>query len=213
MKSLTYIKPLYKLLIATIIGIIFERLLSSKIISSDDENYLLTNIMFFWDIFGIVYLILSWNIFFHSDADETKEIAKSQDRVHTLLFTILLAAIIMSFVAILVLTEDKNQRLVYISGAFISWMMLHTIFGVHYTNLYYNDADESGGGLKFPKDKTPDYIDFAYFSFIIGMTFQVSDVSITSGKIRRTVLWHSILSFLFNTFIIALSVNVIAGKK
>jgi uncharacterized membrane protein len=97
----------------------------------------------------------------------------------------------------------------------LSWMILHTIFTVRYAHLYYsNHKSEEGrfsGGLDFPSEDEPDFIDFAYFSFTLGMTFQVSDVAISSRKIRRIVLLHSLLSFGFNATIVAMSVNIIAG--
>jgi uncharacterized membrane protein len=70
---------------------------------------------------------------------------------------------------------------------------------------------EHRGGLDFLNEKRPDYLDFAYFSFVIGMTFQVSDVTVSSSRIRRLVLLHGLISFLFNTIIVALSINIIAG--
>ena len=92
--------------------------------------------------------------------------------------------------------------------------MLHTIFTLHYAHLYYSkttNEDAATAGLDFPKEKKPDYIDFAYFSFVIGMTFQVSDVQINSRIIRRTALAHGLLAFALNTFVVALTINLIAG--
>ena len=87
---------------------------------------------------------------------------------------------------------------------------------MHYAHAYYSDEDEdpntSGvGGLEFPNEKEPDFLDFAYFSFVIGMTCQVSDVQISSPGIRRLALVHGLLSFLFNTVILALTVNLASG--
>ena len=107
---------------------------------------------------------------------------------------------------------------VAILGILLSWMMVHISFTFHYAHLYYDDDDDGNthkhaGGLNFPNENKPDYLDFAYFSFIIGMTFQVSDVEITSKKLRRMVLLHSLLSFGLNTFVVALTINLIAGLK
>ena len=83
---------------------------------------------------------------------------------------------------------------------------------LRYARLFYYDDDGEGiGGLEFPKTPYPDDFDFAYFSFIIGMTFQVSDVMVTDTAFRRHVLYHSIISFVFNTAIIALGVNIVSG--
>ena len=105
--------------------------------------------------------------------------------------------------------------IVAIIGMILSWSLVHTIFAVRYAHMYYADHEtQSGkyaGGLEFPDENKPDFVDFAYFSFVLGMTFQVSDVSITSRKIRRMVLWHSLISFGYNAVIIALTINVIAG--
>jgi uncharacterized membrane protein len=100
-----------------------------------------------------------------------------------------------------------------ITGIISSWVMLHSIFTLHYAHLYYSKikGTATACGLDFPEEKKPDYIDFAYFSFIIGMTFQVSDVTINSRIIRRTVLAHSLLAFALNTFVVALTINLIAG--
>ena len=101
-------------------------------------------------------------------------------------------------------------------GVALSWFLLHTTFTLHYAHLFYGDAEEataSARGLIFPGESQPDYLDFAYFSFVIGMTFQVSDINITSRKIRRMALLHGTISFFFNTIIVALTVSILAGFK
>ena len=95
-----------------------------------------------------------------------------------------------------------------------SWLMTHVIFALRYAHEYY--ARDEGGpevdrGLDFPGEKQPDYLDFMYFSLVLGMTFQVSDVQITSRKLRRVATLHGLISFLFNTVIVALTVNIAAG--
>ncbi|MEO6076051.1 MAG: DUF1345 domain-containing protein [Dokdonella sp.] len=97
------------------------------------------------------------------------------------------------------------------STLLLSWLFLNTIFALHYAHSFYGDGNGKGGGLEFPGTKEPDYWDFLYFSFILGMTFQVSDVEISDRGIRRVVLAHSMISFLFNVIVIALSVNVAAS--
>jgi uncharacterized membrane protein len=94
-----------------------------------------------------------------------------------------------------------------------SWILIHTIFALHYAHAFYRECDDdpesgNGSGLMFPGEEHPDYVDFAYFSFVIGMTFQVSDVQITSSRIRRLALVHGLLSFCFNTVILALAINI-----
>ncbi len=94
-----------------------------------------------------------------------------------------------------------------------SWTLVHTVYALRYAHAFYGDSDEPGvnqhaGGLIFPGDHPPDYFDFAYFSFVVGMTRQVSDVQITSRRMRRIALFHSVLSFGFNTIILALLINI-----
>lgn len=96
----------------------------------------------------------------------------------------------------------------------LSWLFLNTIFALHYAHEYYGDNDrrQQRGGLKFPQDDNPDYWDFVYFSFVLGMTFQVSDVEVTNRGMRRIALVHGVVAFFFNVVIVALSVNVVAGQ-
>ena len=127
-------------------------------------------------------------------------------------------------VLLLISSKDLKDTTPYIYvpaailGILLSWMMVHITFAFHYAHLYYDDDEEgnshkNAGGLNFPNENKPDYLDFAYFSFIIGMTFQVSDVEVTSRKLRRMVLLHSLLAFGLNTFVVALTINLIAGLK
>ncbi len=98
----------------------------------------------------------------------------------------------------------------------LSWFFMNTIFALHYAHGYYGDADPSSdykpvGGLVFPGQRQPDYWDFMYFSFVVGMTFQVSDVQIEDHGLRRGFLAHGVLAFFFNVIIVALTINIVAG--
>jgi uncharacterized membrane protein len=97
-----------------------------------------------------------------------------------------------------------------------SWLLVHTLFALQYAHSYYHfdshsEGDNRTGGLDFPDDRDPDYWDFLYFSFVIGMTSQVSDIQTTSRYMRRLALIHGVLSFFFNTTIVAMSINIIAS--
>jgi uncharacterized membrane protein len=94
----------------------------------------------------------------------------------------------------------------------LSWAFLNTLFALHYAHGYYGNYGRPHEGLDFPGDEEPDYWDFAYFAVVIGMTFQVSDVQVTSRYLRRMVLIHGVIAFFFNVFIIAASVNIVAGQ-
>ncbi|NYT78419.1 DUF1345 domain-containing protein [Alcaligenaceae bacterium] len=94
----------------------------------------------------------------------------------------------------------------------LAWLFMNTIFALHYAHEFYGDSGSKNAGLDFPGNIDPDYWDFVYFAFVIGMTFQVSDVEINSRAIRRVVLAHSMIAFFFNVIVIALSVNILAGS-
>ncbi len=95
----------------------------------------------------------------------------------------------------------------------LAWLFANSLFALHYAHVFYlKHAGGDLGGLEFPgSDKTPDYWDFAYFAFVLGMTFQVSDVQITSGRVRKLALLHGLLGFVFNIGVVALSVSLVAG--
>ncbi len=92
----------------------------------------------------------------------------------------------------------------------LSWTFTHTIFALHYAHEFYG-VGEHKNGLRFPGDGQPDYWDFVYFAFVIGMTFQVSDVAVPHKSVRRTVVAHGALSFFFTTAVISVTVNIAAS--
>jgi uncharacterized membrane protein len=98
-----------------------------------------------------------------------------------------------------------------VSSIVLAWVFVNTVFTLHYAHDFYLGADPAQAGLAFPGSEEPDYWDFMYFAFVLGMTFQVSDVQITRRGLRRFALLHSVLAFFFNVVIIALTVNIIAG--
>lgn len=170
---------------------------------------------------------MDWIIIFTADPKTFSETYTLGDSNRTMVFILVIIASVFSLFAIVfLLLEAKNGSkaevswhvLLAIGSVIVSWILVHTIFALRYAHLYYDtDDDDSGdnkpvGGLEFPGDeKEPDYLDFAYFSFVIGMTFQVSDVEISDKHLRRLVLVHGLISFAFNTAIVALSINVISG--
>ena len=108
------------------------------------------------------------------------------------------------------------QVVLAVATILLSWLFMNTIFALHYAHGYYGDSDASSeykptGGLIFPGRAQPDYWDFLYFSFVVGMTFQVSDVQIEDHDLRRNVLAHGVLAFFFNVVILALTINIVAG--
>lgn len=181
--------------------------------------------MMLWDVFALSYITTGWIVFYNRSVDEIRKWARVDDGSRLFVSFIVLVGAVSSLVIVLLLMLSKEisggSKLIYlpvvITGMLASWTMVHTTLTFHYANLYYDDDEKDvtkhAGGLEFPKEKCPDYIDFAYFAFVIGMTFQVSDVEINARVIRRTALAHGLLSFALNTFVVALTINLIAGLK
>ena len=109
-------------------------------------------------------------------------------------------------------TESGASKIVLSVAAILtvmaSWALVHTVFALRYAHAYYGDPE---GGIDFSWDETPDYHDFAYLAFTIGMTFQISDTDLTSNALRRLALRHALLSYLFGAVILAMTINVAAG--
>jgi uncharacterized membrane protein len=177
---------------------------------------LVTRLLIGWDIFAALYLILVFTMVFRSGLAHIKRNAVLQDdgRFLILLVTALgafasLAAIIFELGA----SHRSVQGLLLATGTIaLSWAAVHTAFSLHYAHDYYRGSKP--GGLQFPSGDAhvdADYWDFVYFSFVIGMTAQVFDVGITDKSIRRTATVHGIISFVFNTALLALMVNIAAS--
>jgi len=177
-----------------------------------------------WLIYAGVLLCTMWISIVLLHPTEIKRRAASLDMAQNLIFTCVILTAIASLLAIIKLLHLPagtlhGQWWFLLLVIAVSWLLVHTIFAMHYAHLYYysgkrpDPSHGKGWGLEFPEEKRPDYLDFAYFSFCIGMTFQVSDVQIGSRVIRRLAFLHALIGFLFNTFILAMMVNLLAGKS
>ncbi|OOQ59342.1 DUF1345 domain-containing protein [Mucilaginibacter pedocola] len=207
----------YRLYIALLVGLMAFFL--SRGMQSVPEITLIV-----WIAVALTIIILNWVIILWAHPREIRKIASLEDSSRYLVFLFVMTASLVSLVAMyLLLKSTKGQSDETISGYIIlamsavvvSWWLVHTVYTMRYAHLYYDTStakDSTKGGLEFPKDITdPDYMDFVYFSFVIGMTFQVSDVQITSRHLRRIAWAHGLIAFAFNTAIVALSINVISG--
>jgi len=178
-----------------------------------------------WNAFAAMILALDWLIIWTTPQRKIRERAQQEDLSRLLIFIFVVVAACAALFAVgFLIRVHKDQigghlvihLLLTLSTVISSWALLHTVYSLRYAHAYYGDSDEPGvhqhaGGLLFPGDRPPNYFDFAYFSFVVGMTCQVSDVQITSRRMRRISLIHSILSFGFNTLILALLINTVSG--
>jgi uncharacterized membrane protein len=180
-----------------------------------------------WLGFALSNLFLLWLIIRTARPAEIQRIAKKEDTSRVIIFLLVVIASFVSLIAVIILLHalpEKNGLVYYtqvgltVTAVISSWALIHTLFTFHYAHFFYSnnpaaagDNTTNHGGLEFPGEPAPDYMDFAYFSFVVGMTFQVSDVQITSRAFRRLALLHGLLSFAFNTVIVALSINIIFG--
>lgn len=209
---------LRRILISLIVaGLVYFILPSSKLLA--------TRIIMTWDIGVICLLILTWKMMSHATPERMRRDAQIEDESRLTILILFVASAGASLLAIAYILKNSQgllqwQLTLHIGFAFvtiiISWLLVHTLFAIHYAHLYYGDSNsnspaKNSAGLDFPQESKPDYWDFLYFSFVIGMTCQVSDVAISTRPMRRLALIHGVLTFFFNTVILALSINIIAG--
>ena len=167
---------------------------------------------------AILLLLSLFPLFQQSSAIEMRRHAEENDanRILVLALTFLVSAIIMVTVGVELVQTDKptaRTLVTVIATLLLSWLFANTMYALHYAHLFYGDRKDGKvrRGLEFPDTDTPDYWDFIYFSYTLGMTFQTSDVSIAERHMRRVVTWHSLAAFIFNMGIIAFTINIIGG--
>ena len=215
--KLLYMRPMQRVLVS-----LFVSLISYLCIYRIHLEPLLI-ISILWVAFAITFISTSAIVFFKMPVSEISKIANEEDgnRLFVLIL-ILVSSFASMFTVLLLIISDTMQDhkvlpiIMSVIGMIVSWVLVHTIFTFHYANMYYSNQHinkSDNAPLNFPGKMKPNYLDFAYFAFVIGMTFQVSDVEINSPRIRRTALAHGLLSFAFNTFVVALTINLIAGIK
>ncbi len=171
-----------------------------------------------WDTTALVLLALSWGGINRADAETTQQRAGSEDPGRTLVYVVIVSTSAVSLFAATLLVRNPHALPMEFAGAVaalclvtvgLAWTMTHTAFTFRYAHLYYREDAEGVGGVELPGKEPPTYFDFAYFAFTIGMCFQVSDVCVTSRQIRRAVLIHAIISFVYNSVILAFVLNLV----
>jgi len=221
----SYFRPRMRLFLAPAIGIAVYFLLHLPGISTVFSGEPLKPALA-WIATTIAYLIPTiWMMQRHGGQDRMRARAKAVDiGIGENITIITLAGAFSLFAVAIVLEGARNlagsERAVALAigvlTVLLSWTTLHVIYAVHYAHIYYDPAERQDGvkvrgGLEFPGTKEPDYWDFVYFSFVIGMTCQVSDVQITARHLRHLATAQGIISFFYNTVVVALAVNVVAG--
>jgi len=170
-----------------------------------------------WDIAAIIYLVQIWAAVSRMDAAMTARSASREDPSGPVGELIVLGASIAALVAVgfallrAGLARPATKEFLISLGTVsvvLSWTLVHTLYMLRYARNYYSEPD---GGIEFNESDKPAYMDFAYFSFTLGMTFQVSDTNITTKRIRRIALHHALLSYLFGAVILAVAINVVAS--
>ena len=171
-----------------------------------------------WSAFALALLAAAWFFAMSADATRTRLRAAQNDPGRNLVLVIVIAASAMGLVAAIGVLghdpTDKTHPAIIIGLALLaialSWTLIHTTMTLRYAHLYYYGA-ATGSGILFPGSPEPSDLDFAYFAFVIGMTFQTSDVSITDSRIRLLALLHGLIAFVYNVAIIAVAVNIATG--
>ena len=204
-----------RLLISVAVGLLMTLTLSMTVWS------MATKLLLGWDVGVLLYLVLVYHLMMTCGLDDIRRRAAEDDEgaVALLILTGLSAMAIMgAIVAELGIAKSAGEPASGIGIAIamvtilVSWAFVHTIFALHYAHEYYGErGDHAIGGVTFPGRQQPDYWDFLYFSLVIAMTSQVSDVVITSKVIRRIVTVHGALAFFFNVAVFALTVNIVSN--
>jgi len=173
-----------------------------------------------WDIGVTFYLVLVYHLMSRAKIEHIRLHAATEDEGQFGILILTVASALASLAAIIVElastpthgdARQPAQLMLATLTILLSWAFTHTIFALHYAHEYYSENGGRGGGLVFPGSEEPDYWDFVYFSFVIGMTSQVSDVAVACQTIRRTVAAHGVISFVFNAALLALTVNIAAS--
>lgn len=172
-----------------------------------------------WDAFAVFSVALIWIAILTAHPDQIRAIARRSDPGRVVTFALVLLGALASLLAVITLLHASRElpmmgrfanAMLALTAVVMAWVLIHTVFTLRYAHHYYGDSGDQPC-LAFPAGfSTPDYFDFAYFAFTIGMAVQTADVSIQSRALRRLTLLHAVFSFAFNTAVVALSISAIA---
>jgi uncharacterized membrane protein len=170
-----------------------------------------------WDIAVLIYLAWTWSAIWRLTPGVTARLAKGEDPSTAVAELTVVAAGTAMLVAVGFALVRAGQATGYMKAYLValglvsvvlSWTVVHSVYALRYARAYYS---EPAGGIDFNEEEPPNYIDFAYFSFTVGMTFQVADTNITTKVIRRMTLHHALLSYLYGAVLLGLVINVVSA--
>jgi uncharacterized membrane protein len=177
-----------------------------------------------YDAGALLLIVILWTLGMHAHPKDTECRAAVEDPGRNTVLALVIVSVVGGLASAISIigrgphvANAGEKSIVYVLGlaaVFLGWFLIHTLFTFRYAHLYYYDDDgdnEADRGLTFPGTGMPNDYDFAYFSFVVGMTFQVSDVQITDSGVRRVVLMHGLISFAYNSAILALVINLVSG--
>jgi len=206
-----------RLAVSTVLGVVVYLLLPAGIGES-------TRLLAAFDLAATVFLGAVWIMMARATTADMRRRAQIEDEGRHVVLALSAAVAVAILLSIAFELHGIRDLPLSVAGPrvalavvtiLLAWFFMNTMFALHYAHYYYIAAEGAAGtearGLAFPGGKPPDYWDFLYFSFTIGMTFQVSDVQIESHRLRRTALSHGVLAFFFNVVVLALTINIIAG--
>ena len=179
------------------------------------------NLLMAWDAGAATYLVLAWTMMIRATEDHMKALARTEDDGAAVVLVLTVVSAVASLAAIVVelfglagaSPLSATLRLGMSVLTFVaSWLLVHTAFALHYAHAYWADrSSNESPPLAFPGNRPPVYTDFLYFASVIGMTSQTADVAVCSTRLRRLVMAHGGVAFVFNTTLLALTVNTAAG--
>jgi len=170
-----------------------------------------------FNVAAVFFLASVWPLLGKGEARQIREQARRNDanRVMLLVVTgVVMITVLLAVFKVLAGKGDAGGMALGLAALVLSWLFSNLVYALHYAHLFYSDCDGDGkdqGGLDVPDSDEPDYWDFVYFAFTLGMTFQTSDVQITSRTMRRVALGHTMAAFVFNIGVIAFTINVLGG--
>jgi len=209
-KPLRIMRVRWRLFLAVLVALVVFALLPS-------DWRLINRVLIGWDGGVVLYLMLAVELAIGTDTNHIRRRSVLYDEgrvaIPVLTVTAALASIGAIFVQLTTAPAGHHFLNLLFAGVTIllSWTFIQLIFAFHYAHEFYAEHRGQAGGLGFPGNRAPNYWDFLYFAFVIGMTSQVSDVTVKSRALRRTVTAHSLLSFIFNLMLLALAINLAAS--